>query len=520
MKILISEEQHRLLIEANKVDILINKIGFNEYDAEQLEKMCGGISVWMGKKIFEYLVSRQMSQEGAEKNKSIQDTKNYLKTGNAVGIFKNEISSIMDWFRVGLNGNIRQHENESFISLYQLSKEWHDSLGVGEGDINYNEENEVIRDYREDGIGFYWVNLETNNSPEECERMGHCGRTNYNNTIYSLRETKRLNPKYTLNKSHLTAAVGNDGVLYQMKGPKNSKPQEKYHPYIIDLLLNDDDIQSFGSEYDSSSDFNLVDLTEEQIKKIYDQRPELFKGRKGKKALKKIGLIKDKDKEDMWFELNIDPDDVHYFVDGDWTVRKYKNPNGTQTSIGMFETLLSGDYWDLFDHGGGEWESGLEYYIDDENTQIIWDMLKGITNEDEIQGMSLKEVIEEYDNDHEIRNAIGNAMSAVQNDAYYDYYRGALKSALESYGEVIKMNDEGVIVKINLQDIIDGTSPDEDDLDDMFERCDDDVECVFRELLGDYYDKPDFRVDDRWYPDIDENNFNEVLNDYLGDVRL
>ena len=137
-------------------------------------------------------------------------------------------------------------------------------------DINYNEENEVLRDYREDGVGFYWVNLETNNSPEECERMGHCGRTNSNNTIYSLRETKRLNPKYTLNKSHLTAAVGNDNVLYQMKGPKNSKPQEKFYPYIIDLLLNDDSIQSFGSEYDSASDFNLVDLSEEQIKKIYE----------------------------------------------------------------------------------------------------------------------------------------------------------------------------------------------------------------------------------------------------------
>lgn len=154
MKILISEEQHKFLTEANKVDILVNKIGFNEYDAEQLEKKCGGLSIWMGKKIFDYLVSRQMSQEGAEKAKSIEDTKKYLKSGNAVAIFKDQLSSIMDWFRVGLNGNIKEHENESFISLYQLSKEWHDSLGVGDGDINYNEENEVIRDYREDGIGF------------------------------------------------------------------------------------------------------------------------------------------------------------------------------------------------------------------------------------------------------------------------------------------------------------------------------------------------------------------------------
>ena len=35
-------------------------------------------------------------------------------------------------------------------------------------------------------------------------------------------------------------------------------------------------------------------------------------------------------------------------------------------------------------------------------------------------------------------------------------------------------------------------------------------------------DKPDFRrkIDDRWTPDVNEDYFNEILNDYLGDVRL
>jgi hypothetical protein len=43
---------------------------------------------------------------------------------------------------------------------------------------------------------------------------------------------------------------------------------------------------------------------------------------------------------------------------------------------------------------------------------------------------------------------------------------------------------------------------------------------VFDELMGDYYEKPDFRIDDRWTPDVDERYFNEILNDYLGDVRM
>ena len=59
------------------------------------------------------------------------------------------------------------------------------------------------------------------------------------NTIYSLRETKKLKDNYTINKSHLTAAIGDDdGFMYQLKGPKNSKPKPEFFPYIVDLILN------------------------------------------------------------------------------------------------------------------------------------------------------------------------------------------------------------------------------------------------------------------------------------------
>jgi len=184
----------------------------------------------------------------------------------------------------------------------------------------------------------------------------------------------------------------------------------------------------------------------------------------------------------------------------------------------MSEMLLSGDYWDLFDHGGN-WESAM-YSIDEENTKIIWDLIGSITNPDEIEGMSLNQVINEFDNNYEIRNALGNALSSAESDSYYIYYKNALKSALEEYGEVTQLNDEGAIIRIDLQKIIENLGVNEDDLDSYFERCGDRYECVFDELMGDYNDKPDFRVDDRWTPDVNEDYFNEILNDYLGDVRL
>ena len=142
---------------------------------------------------------------------------------------------------------------------------------------------DVIADFRENGEGFYWVDLNTNSSDQECKRMGHCGRTGWGNTLISLREDKFIpGGKYRLNKSHLTASVGNDGTLYQLKGPKNSKPKEEYHKYITPLFyLQGEDgylIQGFGSEYAAQQDFKITDLPDESIKELFQSRPDLFKG--------------------------------------------------------------------------------------------------------------------------------------------------------------------------------------------------------------------------------------------------
>jgi len=507
-----------LLVEANKRDVLITKLGLSEKNADVISKICGPFSVFIANKIID-IVQKQIIKD-RNRDFTRQETVEYLNGGYTIQTSKTQLTTIMDWVRTGLNGNVKPYQNLTYDQLVQAAKKWHDELGVGNGEINYVEENEILLDYRDDGIGFYWVDLNTNTSDEECDRMGHCGRTSSDNTIYSLREVKRFNEKYTINKSHLTAAIGNrDGIVYQMKGPKNSKPQEKFFPYIIDLLLKDENIKGFGFEYNSNDDFSLGDLPEDKIKEIYSQKPILFDNRKGKRILQKIGVLPNRSTEDMVFELQIDPAYISRYVDGDWTVRKYKDSSGRQRETGMFETLLSGDYWDLFEGNGGDWESAM-YYIDEENTKIIWDLIRSITNPDEIEGMSLNDVINEFDKNYEIRNSLGNAISSAESDSYYIYYKKALQNALEEYGEVTKLNDEGAIIIIDLQKVIENHGINEDDLDSYFERCGDRYECVFDEVMGDYYDKPDFSIDERWTPDVNEDYFNEILNDYLGDVRL
>ena len=515
MKIISLVEE--LVVEASKKDVLIQKLGFSNDNAEVLANLTGSLAVWMGNKLID-LVRDNLKSFGQEEV-SREDIIGKINSGGIVRGKRSEITSIMDWIRVGLNGNVGQYKDNSFETLYQESRKWHESLGTGEGEINYEEKNDILRDYRKDGIGLYWVDLNTNNSEEECNRMGHCGRTSGYNTIYSLRETKRINPQYTINKSHLTAAVGSsDGIIYQLKGPKNSKPREEFHPYIVDLILNSEDIQGFGSEYDSSSDFKITDLSEPDIKKIYDARPELFNTRALKRALQKMG-IGEYEEPNTIFELTIDPEYVGNYVEGDWTVRQWKDKNGYTRKTSFIETLLSGDIWDLMDGYHDDWKGGLEYYTNEENTQKILEIIKQRAGDDFDPEESLENLIQEYDEDYEIRNAIGSAYSDAANSSYYDYGMKQLRDALEEYGEVTKLNDEGVNITINLKDVADKMGVGDDELDEYYENCgDDNPSCVFDEIMGQYYDKPRFRIDDRWSPDIDDEDFNSYLNDRLYDI--
>lgn len=515
-----------ILIEASKQEILVTKLGFQPDDAEKLEKMSGSLSVWLGKKIIQKLYSQVKSRSNniATPEQIKDEIASTLKSGSIIGYFRNGISSIVDWYRVGLNGNIKPYENLSYDELFIESEKWHKSLDIGEGELNYVEKNKIIRDYRENGIGFYWCDLETNNSPEECDRMGHCGRTNSENTIYSLRENKKINEKFTMNKSHLTAAVGtSDGIVYQLKGPKNSKPNEKFHSYIKDLIINHTQIQGFGSEYNSKDDFSIADLPDEDVRKIYTARPELFNTRKLKRLLMDLGVIEKKEFENRVYKMDIRPEDIRYYVDGDWVVRRWTDKSGNKRETRLFETLLSGDVWDLFDNGGydGDWQAALDYYVDNENEQKIKDIVMKIAQNKnfDYEDMSLEELIKEVDDNYDVRNALSSSMHDAEIDSYYNYYIKTLRDALSEYGEVLRLNDEGALIKIDILNIIQSSQISQDEVDEILEdRCDEDVQCLFGELVGDYFSKPDFRLDDRWSPDVDEEQFNENLADRLSEI--
>lgn len=518
-----------LITEASKKKILMDKVGFNEKNAELLDKLCGPLSVWMGNKLIDYYKNYYgtLTDELTPQELKVA-TINKINESNLIDSRKAQITKIMDWVRVGLNGNLGDNKQLEFPVLLSKAGEWHDNLEIGQGDINYVEKNPIILDYRdEDGYGFYWVNLQTNYSSEECDRMGHCGRTSRDNTLYSLREVKPLNKKYRLNKSHLTAAISDDGILYQLKGPKNSKPKDEFHKYILPLFYvlggpgEEEDylIRGFGSEYENQLDFKITDLPKESIIDLYKNRPELFDSISMRYKLYDVGII-DEDPIDWFITLELSPDELDNYVDGDWVIRRWKDQNGHTRSVTMFEIILSGEVWELWENYGDEWEGPLFYNVDDENKERIHNFLIKIAKEDDVDvdGMDLNEMILELDDDYEIRNAISSSNSDAEAASYENYLYENLKSALKEWGNVKQMNDEGVVIDVDVSEFL---SLDDEYVMELIDEFDGNTLDLFTEMIyRGYFELPKFGIDDRWYPDIDEGYFNEILYDRLSEFVI
>lgn len=169
---ILKEFNKDIISEASKKDVLIKKLGLSELNADRLDRLCGSFAVWMANKLITYQELVLKSWDNKELTKQALIDK--INNGNLIPMKSQSITSIMDYIRVGLNGDNSSIKNLSFQDLVTAAIEWHESLDVGQGEINYVEANKVVLDFRdEEGMGFYWVDLQTNDSNEECTRMGH-----------------------------------------------------------------------------------------------------------------------------------------------------------------------------------------------------------------------------------------------------------------------------------------------------------------------------------------------------------
>jgi len=508
-----------ILIEASKRDVLINKLGVKESEADVLSKITGPLSVFFAYKILEsYEVDYYTDRVSDERRIQITSKQTaperfaLVNGSNSFSRERNRIIGIMDWVRVALNGNIKPYQELTFKELYDESERWHESLGTGESKFDYNETKDILLDFRKNGEGYYWVDLGTTRCPDEAERMGHCA--NSKGFLFSLRSFKKIENNHTLNKSHLTASI-NGETLIQLKGQKNSKPPKEYHSLILPLLYlkvnNEYFINKFGYEYNSENDFKISDLTEDEIKKLYSDRPELFKNRQEIKLLKKLGLI-EPTKLNIKFIYEIEPKNADYYVTGD--------------NKRIVKDILYGEtyqYWN--NYNSNEWKDAIDYYVNDENLKKIVELLKK-KNQDIDINMDIKDAINIYDDDDKIQNAINYSVNDTEEGQYEDYLYEQLKKAFGKYGDVIEMSDEGVKIEIDFEKIISVNNIDDEIIDETLDDCGNNnvdtefiFKCAFSYLVSEeYIEKPDFYLDEMWYPSFNKTTFNEILSDKLWEI--
>ena len=119
--------------------------------------------------------------------------------------------------------------------------------------------------------GYAWVLLDRAYCDAEGRAMGHCGNAaSYQpgERILSFRTIKD-----DQHKPHLTFILDASGILGEMKGRANTKPDPKYHFYILDLLKQPYIQGIKGGGYASYQNFSIQDLSIEQLKELFAAKP-------------------------------------------------------------------------------------------------------------------------------------------------------------------------------------------------------------------------------------------------------
>jgi hypothetical protein len=554
------------LLNESKKEILMDKLGLKESLAQVFDEVGKKLSVWLANKYLKYYYDLGKSYaEPDVTNKVILDyAKRMLNQEHNAPSMRRTLTSIMDYIQVGLNGNKSSLDDLSIFDIFNKSKEWHDSLNVGDSKINYIENNPILIDFRnENGIGYYWADLQTNNSTEECERMGHCGRSSYG-SLYSLR-SYRFTPdgKYKVNDSHLTASISNDGILYQLKGPKNSKPKEEYHKFILplfDLQDEDDDyfIKGFGTEYASQQDFKLEDLPIQTLKDLYGIRPKLFKSRGLKSKMAVLGIEIEVEPLPTDFYVDIEFEYINHYIDNDEVIYTTKNQSSNPYSSRYVvnNTYLSQALFDpnkideLYEWIGEEYslpsykEPSLEKVLKENvygglRSHMIRllkmmkpteEQLKQLEEVEKITEWSLQisrlaNLIREIDTIDLIINYIYEVYHNCYRDSIADSAIGVLKESLittlEGYGGV-RVTKYGISIEGDIGELVDIDDP---EVIEVYDEVEEDygeiiTEDVFRKLIDrNIISKPWWRRPDIDEVDIDNDRFNEELNDSLNYIE-
>jgi hypothetical protein len=120
--------------------------------------------------------------------------------------------------------------------------------------------------------GTNWWFIDRAYCPEEGRSGGHCGNVvGQHDTAQRILSYRDRN-----NRVILTFILESDKRLGEMKAKFNQKPEDRYHPQIMSLLLNPIVQGIKGEGYLADTNFSVFDLDERYLKILQAQKPKLI----------------------------------------------------------------------------------------------------------------------------------------------------------------------------------------------------------------------------------------------------
>jgi hypothetical protein len=303
------------------------------------------------------------------------------------------------------------------------------------------------------------------------------------------------------------------------------------------ILFN---FNGFGKEYGEEEDFGFEDMTNEQLRELYDLKPSIFNDAESifnlfenkiitedelksiiqsnptifqsflnQYKLFELGIISEK--PSTTFEINYDCEDVSkLLVD--------------EANFSIESVLCSeDDYYEMQD--------GFDYYftnptelvdnLNEKNTQLVIDEIvkitgleKSVVEENGINYYLLGED-ENFEIDYfdDISRALANAQNIADNIDYSKYFYDSLEDSLSELGEVHSLNYEGIKMTIDLSNIMsDEVIAEQMDYYDFTDV----IDLFEEEIANRNIDLPKLRIDDRYsaYGSSEDFNDNFDINNY------
>jgi hypothetical protein len=323
-------------------------------------------------------------------------------------------------------------------------------------------------------------------------------------------------------------------LLKNVDSPVRRKLRELDNSHTLKLKQIEDkhlnsrlQFNGFGTEYQSSQDYGLSEMTRNQKVQLFKLKPNVLENVEDMIEFYVEGLItkeeilsKIKDNEDFdkykiqiklydaglieqlpntYIEIEYDANDLSRFFRSDYSDET------------IYQMITGEDTYSWFDGSWSYYYENPTDYIDElnkENQQIIIDYM--IENSDLTQEQIQEEGIEYYLNDDdysedfdEVKRSLASALTSSEEGAMLNYYYSKIKEALEELGEVVSLNDEGLKMKVELTNLVN-----EDLISDYEESVGyGDFEGIFKEALYDNIDLPILRIDDRYSNRADLNEY-------------